>query len=117
MLIAILAALASNGSPDDPRRMWNLCLIDSARTFAQQPEPAGTVADAAMAKCAAYEGPVREKLFVMQMQAYTHVARSKESLVTLSENAARESFDGLRAGLRGKLIAMVMEERAATSAN
>jgi hypothetical protein len=119
MLALIFAiAFASDADPVEQRatdaaNAWAACIIINTRKYEKTTEPASTVVDAAMGSCAQYEGAVQTALMVMHLRKYVGIARSTGEMAMRSQDDAKASLDSMREGYRGKMLAMVMEDRSA----
>lgn len=65
-----------------------------------------------MADCASYEREARTELLGLQLNAYQHLPGSIPDMVANAEIATDRRMDEIRRTLRGKVIGIVLEERA-----
>lgn len=111
-MLMLASDAASSGTVAAKRSLWPACLVQSARKYAPSPESAETVAEAVMADCASYEREARTELLGLQLNAYQHLPGSIPDMVANAEIATDRRMDEIRRTLRGKVIGIVLEERA-----
>lgn len=107
----------SRAAATEKTSAWAACLVLNTRMYTTSGESAELVVDAAFGECSSHEGPVRTAVLGMHMRSYLGVAGGIEAMAAVSAIAADRSLDDLRAGYRGKLLGLVMDERSAANTN
>lgn len=113
VLMLMLAGMAaSTDNTATKSQLWPACLAQSARTYAPSKEAAETIAEVVMADCANYESGARSELLVLLMGAYQYAPGGIAQMVANAEADADRRMDDMRRRLRGKVIGIVITERA-----
>ena len=112
LMLMLAGTAAPTDNPATKSRLWPACLVQSARSYAPSKEAAETIAEVVMADCASYERGARSELLVLLMGAYQHIPGGIAQMVASAEAAADRRMDDMRRQLRGKVIGIVIAERA-----
>ena len=108
----IAGTSASTDNTSTAAQLWPACLVQSARTYAPSKEGAETIAEVVMADCSRYENGVRSELITLLMAAYQHVPGGVARMVESAETDADRRMDDMRRRMRGKVMGIVIAERA-----
>lgn len=94
---------------------WASCLVLNTRKFSPMGGSAQDTVDAAFGACAQFEAPLRTAVLGMHLGAAAGTPGGISGAVGAAEVGADRTMDSLRTGYRGKMLALVLEERAASS--
>jgi hypothetical protein len=108
-----VSAQAENEHATIKARAWFVCVNEGTRKYASSTkEGAETVVIAALGLCSGHESEVKLAMLAMHMKPYVGIAGSVGNMVAMAERDRDAAFNDLREGLRGKMVAAVLEERS-----